>query len=196
MTFSNHNNGVSTLLSFKKLILKNKTNIIQLAVLNNQFNFWNNKHIINSFIFIPVSSIFFKNSLNCNLIQSITKPYYKDNGYLKFNAFIKFQWFLYKFRYFGKGLKIKKSTISETIDFNLGNSHISNIYFNSKKIKIFRTRKNTYTIITNKYIKIINSEFMYQIKPYNIYTRRGLRLNRQNFIKRFGKVSQIASKKR
>jgi hypothetical protein len=105
-------------------------------------------------------------------------------------------WFFYKFKYFGKGLKIKKGTINSLILFNLGVSHISKLYFNTKKIKILRTKKNTYTIITLNRNNMLTMHDMRKIRPYNLYTRRGLRLTRQPFCKRFGKVSQIASKKR
>jgi hypothetical protein len=108
----------------------------------------------------------------------------------------KLSWFFSKFRYTGKGLKIKKGASTSTVLFNLGSSHISKIHYNQSQLQILRTKKNTYTVISPNTGNKLQGSDMYTIRPYNIYTRRGVRLNRQSVVRRFGKVSQLAPKKK
>lgn len=107
-----------------------------------------------------------------------------------------FDWFFVKFKYIGKGLKIKKSNINQQIVFNLGASHPSKWFFDPTKLQIRRTRKNTFIMCATTPNQIPELKNLSFIRKFNKYTRRGLRLCRQAIIKRFGKVSQIASKRR
>jgi hypothetical protein len=108
----------------------------------------------------------------------------------------KLSWFFVKFRYTGKGLKIKKGSSTATVLFNLGASHLSKIHYEASQLQILRTKKNTYTLISSNKHNNIQGCDMYRIRPYNIYTRRGVRVSRQSVVRRFGKVSQLAPKKK
>lgn len=109
---------------------------------------------------------------------------------------IYFDWFFVKFKYIGKGLKIKKSNLKRQVVFNLGASHESKWLFDPTKIQIRRTKKNTFALCANTANPIFELKSLSFIRKFNKYTRRGLRLCRQPVIRRFGKVSQIASKRR
>jgi hypothetical protein len=135
-------------------------------------------------------------SKNLNIIQKTRKTHVGSKYFHWLWNLDKILWFFYKFKYFGKGLKVKKSTKDSLVIFNLGASHPSKLYFNTNKISIFRTKKNTYTVVSLTNRNSLNTNDIFNIRPYNLYTRRGLRLSRQPFCKRFGKVSQVASKKR
>ena len=108
----------------------------------------------------------------------------------------KLSWFFSKFRYTGKGLKVKKGSTTTTVLFNLGASHISKIHYTASRMQILRTKKNTYTMLSTNKNNLVTNQDIRVIRPYNRYTRRGLRLNRQPVERRFGKVSQVASKKK
>lgn len=105
-------------------------------------------------------------------------------------------WFFWKFKYSGKGLKIKKANKQQQVLFNLGSSHISKMLFDPSLARILRTRKNTYTLLSYKPYQPVTPALMARIRPFNKYTKRGLRLSRQPLARRFGKVSQLGAKKR
>lgn len=107
-----------------------------------------------------------------------------------------FDWFFVKFKYIGKGLKIKKSNVNQQVVFNLGASHPSKWFFDPTKLQIRRTKKNTFAMCAITPNQIPELKNLSHIRKFNKYTRRGLRLCRQAIIRRFGKVSQIASKRR
>ena len=189
--------GVSVSLISKKIAIKT-TNSVNVIFLNNfQYDlpFLPSTNTSSTFIF-AASTGNAAISKNFSIVQKSRKTHTGSLWYPRLWGLDKLLWFFFKFKYFGKGLKIKKSTSDSLIIFNLGVSHISKLYFNPQKISILRTKKNTYTIVSLHRTNTLTMHDMRRIRPYNLYTRRGLRLSRQPFCKRFGKVSQIASKKR
>lgn len=118
----------------------------------------------------------------------------KNKNDLKYLFKNKIKWIFKKFKYHGKGYKVKKFNSLSKITFRLGKSHWTKVLFNQNKITIKRTKKNTYTCITTNRYSLSRLQIMVKkIKGANIYTKRGLRLNRQTLKKRFGKVSQASS---
>lgn len=106
----------------------------------------------------------------------------------------KIKWTFKKFKYRGKGFKIKKFKRYSKITCRLGRSHWTKLIFNKKVFKVKRTKKNTYCLIIFKKNKIKNlKKYILRIKGINKYTKRGIRLNRQFVKKRFGKISQASS---
>ena len=138
--------------------------------------------------------------LNANNTSSATckqAPYiYQQRVYWNRPLREKTTWFFWKFKYSGKGLKIKKANKQEQILFNLGSSHISKLLFNKKVARVFRTRKNTYTFLSYRAQQPLTPALMKRVRPFNKYTKRGVRLSRQPIARRFGKVSQLGAKKR
>ena len=127
-----------------------------------------------------------KNKLDAHCIKS-TKVL---NKYLLF----KFLWNFKKIRYHGKGYKIRKSNRTCRLNFRFGKSHWTRLIFDKTLLNIRRTKKNTYTFISVKSKNLLNlKKLILKIKGVSHYTKRGVRLTRQYFKKRFGKVSQANS---
>lgn len=103
----------------------------------------------------------------------------------------KIKWSFIKFKYRGKGFKVKKFNSKRKLTFRLGKSHWTKLLWNPHTLTVKRTKKNTYCCIGWKK-KIFNNFLLIvkKIKGVNRYTKRGLRLSRQGVVKRFGKVSQ------
>jgi hypothetical protein len=99
-----------------------------------------------------------------------------------------------KFKYRGKGFKVKKFNKLSKITFRLGKSHWTKVLYNKRVMQVKRTKKNTYCCVTIKN-KTFNDfkNLIFKIKGINRYTKRGLRLTRQLVKKRFGKISQASS---
>ena len=108
----------------------------------------------------------------------------------------KTSWFFSKFKYSGKGLKVKKELVTTQILFNLGKSHMSKIVYDPAYIEVKRTKKNSYVMYSYLQHNQLSRFITKKIKQFNKYTRRGLRMHKQSIIRRFGKVSQVSSKKK
>lgn len=93
----------------------------------------------------------------------------------------------------GKGFRLKNYK-KKKLTFNFGRSHWTKLLFKSYNL-IFRKLKR------QNYIFLFKSHYQYlffirtvrMIKPTNYYTKRGLRLKKQNIQRRFGKISQVVS---
>lgn len=191
------NTGVSVNLVNKSIVFSYKSVTLQVVELSPSFNFNNVKTNLNkSLFFIAASKLTSQASNNANIVQTARKVYNIEEGYTKSSAFSLLNWFFYKFKYHGKGLKVKKSSKMLTAVFNLGSSHISLMYFKPTMTFLFRTKKNTFTAVLLKKNTYLSAKLTKKIRPYNIYTKRGIRVTRQTMYRRFGKVSQIAPKKR
>mgnify|MGYP002073229131 CR=1 FL=1 len=196
----NNCTGVAVLLLNNKLTLKTQKIILNIVEVNTNYKFdktpLTQKTNSNNVLFAVGDRARATSSLNSNLVQKYRKSYLSGQPYTRYGAGSKLKWFFYKFKYHGKGLKIKKSTKSRTVDFNLGSSHISKLYYNPIDVSLLRTKKNTYTVFTHKLTNFFSSALAKKIRPYNIYTKRGVRISRQTMFRRFGKVSQLSPKKR
>lgn len=94
--------------------------------------------------------------------------------------------FFKKFKFKGKGYKIKKSKIRNTLKFFFGFSHKKILFIGAlafKKIKKFKF----IAISTRIKPLLILKNFISGVKPLDLYTKRGLRLSRQITRKRPGK---------
>ena len=117
-----------------------------------------------------------------------------NNTYLFFLFKNKFKWIFNKFKYRGKGFKVKKFNRLSKITFRFGKSHWTKLIYNKKKLIVKRTKKNTYCCISIKKNIFYNFKLLIKkIKGVNKYTKRGVRLTRQLLKKRFGKISQASS---
>lgn len=67
------------------------------------------------------------------------------------------------------------------------------IYFKTK-LEFFRLRRQNYIVfIQNRFDLKRVKAFFNGIRTYNKYTRRGIRLKKSPYIRRFGKISQVNS---
>lgn len=98
--------------------------------------------------------------------------------------------FFNKIKFKGKGFRVRFKKKSETLKFTFGHSHINYLFINNKTIKIKRLGKYKYTFKCNNNIKMnIILKKICNIKPINMYTKRGIRKGRQIIFKRKGKKS-------
>lgn len=149
-----------------------------------------------------------KKSVLINPCQQVSSVFINYNKSIQYNVGIfnfimkkvvfllkyKLKWNFKKFKYHGKGYKIKKFNKLSKITFRFGKSHWTKVIYNRKLLLVKRTKKNAYCCITIKNNLFINFKTLIrQIKGVNKYTKRGVRLTRQLLKKRFGKISQASS---
>jgi len=91
-----------------------------------------------------------------------------------------------KIKFSGKGYKIIKRGLILNLHLNTSHNHWA-FFFKSIVIK---TQKQKFLFL-NKNIAQIDKIIgvLLKIRPLNIFTKRGLRLNRQKFLKKIGKRS-------
>lgn len=93
----------------------------------------------------------------------------------------------------GKGFRLRKFKNYNKLTLNFGHSHWAKVtlsinYF-FKKLK-----RQNYLALFNHYTELHTfRSIIKQIKPLNVYTKRGLRLKKQYIKRRFGKISQVVS---
>lgn len=106
----------------------------------------------------------------------------------------KLKWNFQKFKYHGKGYKIKKFDRLSKITCRFGKSHWTKIKYKKKLLYIKRIKKNRYFCVSSKHkiFKKFKNLFI-AVKGVNKYTKRGVRLLKQSIKKRFGKISQASS---
>jgi len=96
--------------------------------------------------------------------------------------------FFEKISFKGKGFKLTSKKKTRFIHFLFGHSHIKTIFL--KKVKMKRLTKYKYFFKSkHKYDLKSSVRMISNIRPLNIFTKRGLRINRQFVYKRKGKKS-------
>ena len=84
--------------------------------------------------------------------------------------------------------KIKKFTL------NFGHSHWCKLWYNDNFFKFFKIKRQNYLILfSNRWEDFYLKYLFTKIRIYNKYTRRGIKLKKTPYIKRFGKISQVNS---
>lgn len=178
-------------------------------LLNNNLKFnllkKNNKQHLYLLIFNNNSCVKFLISKKCNIffLKNLNYLILKTNFFKRFenidniinsiNTSLNF-YFSKKIIFSGKGYKIKKSSknfyskLYKFFIFYFNKSHFNILYFFSVKIKKLKKTKIllynvNYQYLTNICKTIIN------IRPFNPFTLKGLRLSRQIIYKKIGKKS-------
>src|SRR4051812_9906383 len=96
--------------------------------------------------------------------------------------------FFEKINFKGKGFKLRIKKKNKFIFYMFGHSHINVALLGKTKIK--RLTKYKYIFkLRNKYILKSTVTNICNVRPLNIYTKRGLRKTRQFVFKRKGKKS-------
>lgn len=93
----------------------------------------------------------------------------------------------------GKGFRLKNYK-KKKLTFNFGRSHWTKLLFKSHNLIFRKLKRQNYIFLFKthyKYLFFIKTVRM--VKPTNYYTKRGLRLKKQNIQRRFGKISQVVS---
>lgn len=93
----------------------------------------------------------------------------------------------------GKGFRIRNFKDDFKLTLNFGHSHWTRILF-YKNWLFWKLKRQSYVLITtNISLYIYFSYILPNVKKLNKYTKRGLRLKRQEIVRRFGKISQVVS---
>ena len=117
-------------------------------------------------------------SLNTKKIQNLYEHFF-----FSFNYF-----FFKKFKFTGKGYKIKKVKYKKSFQFFFGYSH--KIYLIAGGCQLRKLTKYKLFLISNNKKKINKVTLIIKkIKPINLFTKRGLRAMKQKVFKRPGKKS-------
>lgn len=96
--------------------------------------------------------------------------------------------FFEKIKFSGKGFKITFKKRKKFLRFMFGHSHIKFIFMNKTKIK--RLTKYKYILKDKNKNRLRNAtKLICDVRPLNIFTKRGLRKTRQIVFKRRGKKS-------
>lgn len=123
-----------------------------------------------------------------------TKPIF----YVKSNYIFQYLHYSYcvlwsRIAFKGKGFRIRNFQSDLKLTLNFGHSHWDRIKF-FKHWCFWKIRRQSYVIVS--YNNIFFHQFLLifpHIKGINRYTKRGLRLQKQAIIRRFGKISQHIS---
>ena len=166
------------------LILKKKN-------LNNFLYFY----IYNStyFFILPVLKNFLFLNYNCNLNWISFKFIFINNFYFLFIKLYKTilysfsKLFFIKIKFKGKGYYMYKN-IRNTLALQFGFSHLYYLYSFFLTIK-FLTKTTILLFGINLNDLYFVSHKLYQIKPINIFTGKGIRFSRQIIYKKTGKIS-------
>lgn len=120
-------------------------------------------------------------------LKWIVKEKNLNNIYL--NYFYSFNFFFFrKFKFIGKGYKIKKAKNKKSFKMFFGYSH--KIFLVYGGLQLRKLTKYKLFLITNTRLKEkITSPIIQHIRKLNLFTKRGLRATRQIVFKRPGKKS-------
>lgn len=152
----------------------------------------------NTILTIPITDTYSKltqkTKLNPNETLVVTTKYAVKPTKQKPLKWTKLSWDFLKFKYHGKGYKIKKFNTLGKLTFRFGKSHWTKALYNPSLYNIRRTKKNTYCVLNSQNLKLnFLLQILKNVKGVNRYTKRGVRLTRQSIKKRFGKISQASS---
>lgn len=140
---------------------------------------WNEKFLISYYNFNT-----FTISFRFTYVSNFFQPYWKIFKIIYFSFFF---FFLKRLKFKGKGYYIFKNK-RNTITFRFGYSHRIYLYFYKLKVKFLsKTSIFIYGLNTVELIKFSFS--LKNIRPYNLFTGKGIRFNRQIIYKKTGKAS-------
>lgn len=147
----------------------------------------------NYFFHFPLKSEFLQINFN-KLIKVITFTFFHKNNFYgifwnKFKSlFFSFNKFFFKkIKFKGKGYYIYKN-FRNTVALQFGYSHIKRLYFYFTYIKFL---SKTSILIFGINPKIINetAQILFNVRPINIFTGKGMRFTRQIIYRKTGKIS-------
>lgn len=94
----------------------------------------------------------------------------------------------------GKSYRIRNFKTFKKITFNFGHSHWTKFKFFHQDWSFFKRKRQSYVLISwNTQFLAIFKQILPHVRTMNKYTKRGLRLKQQPFVRRFGKISQMVS---
>lgn len=134
--------------------------------------------------------------LNCETTSSLWLPTQNTHLYEP-TIFLRPHWTRFMFR--GKAFRLRYYKKLNRFFFNLGFSHVTRLFLGpaflgARKPRPRERTRQRYAIFSYNFYQITMLQAHTRVvKPYNVYTQRGLRLRAQGIGRRFGKISQHIS---
>jgi len=137
-------------------------------------------------------NIYLDRNTNCILFEKnqLKKNWNLILNKINKNLFLFENIFFDKIKFKGKGFRVRFKKNSKILKFTFGHSHINYLFINDVKTKVKRLGKYKYIFKSKNKIKMnLFLKKVKNIKPINMYTKRGIRISRQIIYKRKGKKS-------
>lgn len=94
----------------------------------------------------------------------------------------------------GKGYRMRKFKKKKKITFNFGHSHWTKLSWKTPYLQFIRKKRQNQLFFCFSYVLYTQLGLQLQeLRRINRYTKRGLRLKKQQIRRRFGKISQMIS---
>ncbi len=94
----------------------------------------------------------------------------------------------------GKAYRVRLFKRNCKFTLNFGHSHWYKLWYNYQYYTFCRIRRQSYLVFFSHRKDFFEiSTIFNKIRVYNKYTRRGIRLKKSFYIRRFGKISQVNS---
>lgn len=105
-----------------------------------------------------------------------------------------FVYFFSRIIWRGKAYRVRLFKKSNKFTFNFGYSHWTKLIYDSSKFLFYKLSRQNYLVFyqTREQQHELFSLFS-NIRRMNKYTKRGIRIKKLPYIKRFGKISQVNS---
>lgn len=137
---------------------------------------------INNFIIILLDFIYYPYTEKKFI--KILKHYYT---YTFITFYLRFIWR-------GKAYRVRLFKKSKKFTLNFGYSHWCKILYDDNYFKFSKIKRQNYIVLFNTRWEEFYLRFIFsKLRIYNKYTRRGIRLKKTPYIRRFGKISQVNS---
>ena len=118
-----------------------------------------------------------------NLKSKILKNYFKES----------FLYFFFRIIWRGKAYRVRFFKKNNKFTFNFGYSHWLKLIYD-KNFYFCKVKRQNYIIIfyIRNHINYVKN-FFNNLRTLNKYTKRGIKIKKSPYIKRFGKISQVNS---
>lgn len=94
----------------------------------------------------------------------------------------------------GKAYRVRLFKKNQKFTLNFGHSHWCKLWYNINFFKFFKIKRQNYVVLFNSRWDDFYLKFLFtKIRIYNKYTRRGIKLKKTPYVRRFGKISQVNS---
>ena len=136
------------------------------------------------------------NNIYCVLLETVNPLYFNINKKKKLNFFFSQSYVSYYLRLIwrGKAYRIRFFKKNNKFTLNFGHSHWYKLLYTEQKIQFYKIKRQSYLFTYYKRLDYFFLRDLFNnIRQYNKYTKRGIRLKKTFFKQRFGKISQVNS---
>ena len=94
----------------------------------------------------------------------------------------------------GKAYRVRLFKKNNKFTLNFGHSHWYKILFNKNYFKFSKLKRQSYLVLfSNRCDCLFLKQIINSIRILNKYTKRGIKIKKTPYIRRFGKISQVNS---